>query len=119
MAWEVEFTEEFESWWNGLTEQEQEDVDAVVKALEQAGPALRRPYVGTIDQSHHANMKELRVQHAGEPYRVLFAFDPRRAAILLIGGNKTGDPGWYDRMIPIADDLYDEHLESLRKEGLL
>lgn len=96
-----------------------ESIDAVVEALEQAGPALRRPYVGAIDGSRHANMKELVIQHAGDPYRVLFAFDPRRAAILLIGGNKTGDPGWYDRMIPVADTLYDEHLATLRKEGLI
>ncbi|MFA7236869.1 MAG: type II toxin-antitoxin system RelE/ParE family toxin [Phycisphaeraceae bacterium] len=59
------------------------------------------------------------MQHRGEPYRVLFAFDPRRSAILLIGGNKTGDKRWYERMIPLADRLYDEHLAQLRKEGLL
>lgn len=119
MAWEIEATDQYIAWFESLTAEEQVSVDAVVMALEKAGPALRRPYVGTIDQSRHANMKELRAQHAGEPYRVLFAFDPRRAAILLIGGNKTGDPRWYDRMIPVADDLYDEHLETLRKEGLI
>jgi len=64
-------------------------------------------------------MRELRVQHAGRPYRLLFAFDPRRCAILLLGGDKTGNDRWYDENVPIADRLYDVHLELLRKEGLI
>jgi hypothetical protein len=64
-------------------------------------------------------MRELRVQHAGRPYRVLYAFDPRRAAILLLGGDKTGDNRWYAVNVPKADALYDEHLKTLRKEGLI
>lgn len=63
-------------------------------------------------------MRELRIQHKGRPYRVLYAFDPRRVALLLIGGDKTGDDRWYDRYVPIADRLYDEHLIAIRKEGL-
>ncbi len=63
-------------------------------------------------------MRELRIQHQGEPYRVLYAFDPLRSAILLIGGNKTGDDRWYDRVVPVADRLYDDHLDALIKEGL-
>lgn len=63
-------------------------------------------------------MKELVVQHSGNPYRVLFAFDPRRCAILLIGGDKTGDDRWYETFVPVADRLYDRHLETLRGEGL-
>lgn len=62
-------------------------------------------------------MKELIAQHSGRPYRVLYAFDPRRCAILLIGGDKTGDGRWYERFVPIADKLFDEHLAALRKEG--
>jgi len=62
-------------------------------------------------------MRELRVQHQGEPYRVLYAFDPRRTAILLIGGNKTGDDRWYDTFVPIADRLYDEHIAAIHKEA--
>jgi len=61
-------------------------------------------------------MRELRIQHHGKPYRVLYAFDPRRAAILLIGGDKTGNDRWYAIYVPIADRLYDSHLEQLRKE---
>ena len=62
-------------------------------------------------------MKELIVQHAGEPYRVLYAFDPRRRAILLIGGNKTGHDDWYKKFVPMADRIYDNHLETLRRQG--
>jgi len=64
-------------------------------------------------------MRELRIQHAGEPYRILYAFDPRRTAILLIGGNKTGDDRWYDKYIPVADKLYGQHIATLKKEGLI
>jgi hypothetical protein len=64
-------------------------------------------------------MKELIIQHAGKPYRVLYAFDPRRCAILLIGGDKTGNKRWYETFVPVADKLYDEHLATLRKEGLI
>jgi hypothetical protein len=118
MEWEVEYTDQFYDWWKDLSEEEQEDIDAVVRVLEQRGPALRRPHVGTITGtgSRHANMKELVVQHAGRPYRILFAFDPRRCAILLIGGDKTGNDHWYQEYVPIADGLYDEHLETLRRE---
>ena len=81
------------------------------------GPQSPHPYSSSIESSRHSHMRELRVQHAGDPYRVLYAFDPRRSAILLIGGNKAGDDRWYDKFVPIADRLYDEHLELLRKEG--
>ena len=64
-------------------------------------------------------MRELRTQHAGRPLRTLYAFDPRRAAILLIGGDKTGNNRWYETQIPIADRLYDQHLEQLKQEGLI
>jgi len=65
------------------------------------------------------NMKELIIQHAGRPYRVLYAFDPRRCAILLLGGDKTGNTRWYETFVPVADRLYDEHLSSLKKEGFI
>ncbi|HEV8585570.1 MAG TPA: type II toxin-antitoxin system RelE/ParE family toxin [Methylomirabilota bacterium] len=87
-----------------------------VELLKRNGPTLRRPHADTIRASRHANMKELIVQHAGRPYRILFAFDPRRRAILLIGGDKTGNDRWYDEYVPIADRLYDEHLATLRRE---
>lgn len=84
--------------------------------LEQRGPNLPFPYWSGITGSRHAHMRELRVQSGGKPLRVFYAFDPRRAAILLIGGDKTGDKRFYERMIPVADDLYDEHLAELEKE---
>jgi len=116
MEWEVEFTREFEDWWNGLSEAEQVDVNAKVILLQKLGPSLPRPHADLIHSSRHANMKELRVQHSGRPYRVLFAFDPRRCAILLIGGDKTGNDRWYEEFVPVADGLYDQHLEELKKE---
>jgi hypothetical protein len=61
----------------------------------------------------------LRIQHEGRPYRVLYAFDPQRAAILLLGGDKTGNDRWYDEHVPIADRIYDEHLGELKREGLI
>jgi hypothetical protein len=64
-------------------------------------------------------MRELRIQHKGYPYRVLYAFDPRRSAILLIGGNKAGNDRWYDEVVPIADRLYDDHHKSMGEEGLI
>ncbi len=64
-------------------------------------------------------MRELRVQYRGRPYRILYAFDPKRVAILLLGGSKTGDDRWYEKHIPAADALYGEHLDELRREGLI
>ena len=117
--WDVEYTDEFGAWWAALDEDEQESLAASVELLRQLGPTLSRPHADTLQGSKHSNMKELRTQHQGRPIRTLFAFDPRRCAILLIGGDKTGDDRFYDRMIPLADRLYDEHLEALRKEGLI
>jgi hypothetical protein len=118
VAWDVEYTDEFEAWWTGLTDDEQADISASVELLELQGPQLGRPHVDTIKGSRHANMKELRTQSGGTPLRTFFAFDPRRTAILLIGGDKTGDKRFYDRMVPIADDLYDEYLKEIKNEGL-
>jgi hypothetical protein len=64
-------------------------------------------------------LRELRVQSGGRPLRVFYAFDPRRSAILLIGGDKTGDDRFYERLIPIADELYDAYIVEIRKEGLI
>lgn len=119
MAWEVEFTDEFEEWWATLTDDEQADVSASVSLLETHGPQLPRPHADTVKGSKHSNMKELRTQSGGKPLRTFFAFDPRRTAILLIGGDKTGDKRFYEQMVPIADQLFDDYLEEIRKEGLI
>lgn len=119
MSWEVELTDEFEGWWNTLTEEEQISVDATVRLLEERGPQLPFPYSSGINGSKHSHMRELRTQHEGRPYRTLYAFDPRRTAILLIGGDKTGNDQWYEQTVPVADRLYDEHLNELKREGLI
>jgi hypothetical protein len=119
MIWEVEYTNEFEAWWITLSTDEQDSIDVVVELLEIKGPNLPFPYSSGIQRSRHKHMRELRVQHRGEPLRILYAFDQRRVAILLLGGNKIGDNRWYEENIPKADTLYDEHLEELRREELL
>lgn len=116
MAWEVEYTDEFGAWWENLGEDEQASINAVVLVLEQIGPALTRPYADTVQGSRYPNMRELRVQHQGRPFRLLYAFDPRRVAIILIGGDKTGDNRWYDVYVPIADRLYEAHLQQIGRE---
>lgn len=119
VVWEVEYTNEFEKWWNKLNVEEQKEVAVGVGLLEQYGIRLGYPYSSEIKNSKHNHMRELRIQHAGRPYRILYAFDPRRCAILLIGGDKTGNQRWYDIYVPIADKLYDEHLKILKQEGYL
>ena len=116
--WEVEYTDEFGDWWDRLTEAEQESIDASVRLLEERGPQLPHPHSSAVGRSKHPHLRELRIQHRGRPYRVLYAFDPRRIAILLIGGDKTGNDRWYEEFVPRADRLYDEHLATLKKEGL-
>lgn len=116
---EVEYTDEFGTWWQSLTQSEQESVAHAVGLLEAKGPTLGHPYSSGVEGSRHSHMRELRVQHQGRPYRVFYAFDPRRAAILLIAGDKTGDDRFYEKMTPLADRLYDEHLEQLEREGKL
>jgi hypothetical protein len=116
MPFEVEYTDEFGDWWDTLSEHEQDDVAATVELLSDKGPTLPFPYSSGIEGSKHSHMRELRIQHAGKPYRVLYAFDPRRTAILLIGGDKTGNDRWYIEFVPIADALYDQHVEELKKK---
>ena len=75
-----------------------------------------RPYVDTLEGSAFPNMKELRVQFRGDPWRILFAFDSKRAAVLLVGGNKRGDRRWYKTQIPIADERFKRHLKRLKEK---
>ena len=78
MKWEVDYTDEFEDWWESLSEGEQEDISASVQLLEERGPNLGFPHSSGISDSKHSHMRELRTQHSGKPYRTLYAFDPRR-----------------------------------------
>jgi hypothetical protein len=113
VSWEVEFSNEFGHWWGGLNAAEQKSVDFTVTLLQEAGPMLRMPHSSGVEVSRHPHLRELRIQHEGRPYRVLYAFDPRRTAILLIGGDKTGNNRWYEQNVPRADAIYDQHLREL------
>jgi hypothetical protein len=112
VAWEILLTEQVEDWLlNTLEQNARRQIVPAIEELEEHGPSLGRPFVDRIKASRHHNMKELR--SIGGSIRILFAFDPQREAILLIGGDKAGDwKGWYKDNIPAADALYDEHLES-------
>ena len=90
-----------------------------VQLLRNLGPSLPRPHADTVKGSKDKNMRELRTQSRGRPLRTFYAFDPRRCAILLIGGDKTGDKRFYEKMLPQAERLYDKHLKELKNEGLI
>jgi hypothetical protein len=115
-VWDVEYTDEFGEWWHSLDEEVQEAIAHDVGVLEQIGPGLGRPQVDTLAGSRFPNMKELRTQVRRHSIRIAFAFDPRRRAILLIGGDKSGDRRFYERIVPIADRLYREHLDEISRE---
>jgi hypothetical protein len=117
VIWSVEYTDEFGAWWDTLNEDERVRVTASVGLLGRHGPNLRFPHSSGISGSRHGHLRELRVQIAGRPIRVFYAFDPRRTAILLIAGDKTGQDDFYMRMIPVADRLYDEHLAEITAEA--
>jgi hypothetical protein len=116
-TWDIEHTDEFEAWWLSCTDDERESIRASVERLSAFGPALGFPYSSDVRGSRFGQMRELRVQHEGRPYRVFYAFNPLRTVLLLIGGEKTGDARFYKRMVSVADDLYAEHLSELRREG--
>ena len=113
--WIIARTNEIAEWIVTLDDDAKEAIYQHLLILKELGPALGRPHVDTIKESRHPNMKELRVANKHRIYRILFAFDPERKAILLIGGDKRGDKRFYQRMILLADKLYDQHLERLRK----
>jgi hypothetical protein len=117
--WAIEVTDEFADWYETLGETDQEPIRAAVERLEQNGPSLGRPVVGEVAGSKIHNLKELRP--ASSSIRVLFVFDPRRTAILLVGGDKSehGWKDWYAKAIEQAETLYDEYLSELRAEGLI
>ncbi len=117
VGWKIEITDEAAKWLEGLDGKDWEAMSVTLDVLETEGPSLGRPLVDSIKGSRHHNMKELR--SVGGNLRALFCFDPRRTAIVLLGGDKTDNwQGWYDENIPIADDLYDSYLRELEKEGL-
>ena len=113
MPWEIEVSDGFKDWYDSLGDEECGSIHKVVEALSTLGPAVGRPQVDTLKGSRHPNMKELRIQHQGRPYRILFAFNPRRTAYLICGGDKTGDAQWYGEPIRRADLIYAKHLEEI------
>lgn len=116
--WEVFVTDEFRDWYLALDDAAGDAVGVAVDVLAESGPTLGRPLVDRVTGSTHHNMKELRVSANGRRLRVLFAFDPRSAAVLLLGGDKTGQwRSWYAESIPRADKLYDAYLAELRDGG--
>jgi hypothetical protein len=110
--WEVEYTDEFGEWWETLDENEQDAVAFSVWLLQSEGPSLKFPHSTEVKSSRHGSMRELRSQCKGHPLRTFYAFDPKRTAILLIGGDKTGDNRFYDVMVPVADKIYDNYLKE-------
>lgn len=119
MTWEVEVTDQFLGWWQGLSADQRESVTDRVDLLAGTGPDLGRPVVDRVHTSRHQNMKELRAAK-GAVLRVLFMFDHRRQVILLLGGDKSGAwNAWYEWAVPVADDLYDAYLSELHDEGLI
>jgi hypothetical protein len=114
--WKIDHSPQVTRWLGSLSEKDATRIGAAIRQLEREGPGLSGGVVKLIRGSRHHNMKELR--SIGGHLRVLFAFDPRQRAILLVGGDKTGDwKGWYERHIPLADKIYDNHLRSVGREG--
>jgi hypothetical protein len=119
-VWEVSVLDEFKNWYETLTSDEQSQVREKVELLATYGPALKRPAVGEVTTSTYKNMKELRASAGRAQLRVLFIFDPRREALLILGGDKALDSqwnDWYMTNIPIADALYAEYLTQTDQEG--
>jgi hypothetical protein len=118
VKWTVEMAAEFEPEFDALHEDVQTEILALSLVLEEFGPHLGRPRVDTLKGSRHANMKELRFSAADGEWRVAFAFDPRRSAILLMAGDKSGvsQKRFYRELIRKADGRFDAHLARLRKE---
>lgn len=117
MEWNVIFNPDFRIWFYEQDPGLQDEIFAIIRVLAESGPKLGRPRVDTLKGSVFNNMKELRIQHQGEPWRILFAFDPLRQAILLVGGNKSGNKRWYKENIPLADQRYEQYLETLEEEN--
>lgn len=115
--WSVDI-ELIAGWLASLDDDSREQVVAAIELLEDRGPQLGRPIVDTVTASRHHNMKELRPGSSGRSeLQALFAFDPERSAIMLIAGDKAGNwARWYKKNIPVADDLFDDHLRRLRGE---
>lgn len=117
MEWTIAFDPNFRIWFYEQEPGLQDEMFAVIKILAESGPKLGRPRVDTLKGSSFKNMKELRIQYQGDPWRILFAFDPQRQAVLLVGGNKSGNNRWYKENLPIAEKRYEQYLEIFEEEN--
>jgi hypothetical protein len=113
---EVVVTDEFKAWYEDLLLEEQESIFRVVTLLEGRGVSLGFPYSSAIEGSRHA-LRELRIQHGGRPYRVLYVFDPERQAVLLLGGDKTGHDRFYEEHVPRAEGIWERYLAERDAKG--
>jgi hypothetical protein len=113
--WDIETTDRFDEWFYDQSLALKEDVLAAMHILAEFSPQLGRPYVDTVKASAYPNMKELRIQHTGDPFRAFFAFDPSRKAIVLCAGDKTGciEKRFYKEMIKLADAEFSKHLATM------
>jgi hypothetical protein len=115
MQWSLIYHDEFAAWLSAQEEKLQDETLAYLEMLKDRGPLLGRPYVDTLKGSSLPNLKELRFEYERAPIRLLFAFDPKRQAVILLGGNKQTDKRWYERNIPIAEKRFKQHLDVLSK----
>jgi hypothetical protein len=119
MEWQVRFGTEFLPEFRALPEEVQDEAGAIIRLLQHLGPQLGRPRVDTLNGSQYANMKEMRFDAAGGVWRIAFAFDPKRRAMLLVAGDKSGgsEMRFYRELIRKADQRFEAHLNRIQKEG--
>ncbi len=115
MQWLLIYHNDFANWLEDQREGLQDEALAYLEMLKERGPLLGRPYVDTLKGSSLTNLKELRFEYERAPIRILFAFDRKRQAVILLGGNKQTDKRWYERNIPIAERRFKQHIQNLEK----
>lgn len=115
MPYDIVLLDEFATWLDAQDEERRIKILGHLALLEERGPLLGRPYVDTLKGSKVPNLKELRVQHKAEPIRILFAFDPKQQAVVILGGSKQADKRWYETNIPLAEEMFFDYLERQRK----
>ncbi|CAI1114357.1 type II toxin-antitoxin system RelE/ParE family toxin [Serratia liquefaciens] len=113
--WQIVTVERFDSWFLSLNNDQQKSVLVGIFKLQEFGPLLARPHADTLNHKNQIqHLKELRIQHRGRPFRIFFAFDPQRQAVLLCGGDKTGNKRFYQQMLPIAVREFSHYLATQR-----
>jgi hypothetical protein len=116
MAWTLVYSDEFKVWLDAQAELLQEEALANLDVLEEIGPSLGRPRADTLKGSTLKNLKALRFEFERSPIRILYAFDSKRQALIILAGDKSSDKRWYEKNIPIAERIFAAHLEKLKKK---